>query len=56
MTINADSVDISGGSRISSLSAAGDAGQVAITADALTLNNVSIETSTTSAAEGETWC
>jgi large exoprotein involved in heme utilization and adhesion len=52
VTINAGSVDISGGSRISSRSAAENAGQVAITANTLTLDNVSIETSTTSDGQG----
>jgi hypothetical protein len=52
VTIDADSVDISSGSRILSLSASEDAGQVVITANALTLDNVSIETSTTSGGRG----
>ena len=52
VTINAGSVDMSGGSRILSLSAAEDAGKVAIMADALMLNNVSIETFTTSGGRG----
>ena len=51
VTINAGSVDISGGSRISSLSAAENAGQVAIKADTLILNNVSIETFTSSSGQ-----
>ena len=52
VTIVTDSVDISGEARILSLSAIGDAGQVAITADALTMNNVSIESSTSSSGRG----
>lgn len=52
VTINAGSVDISGGSRISSRSSAGDAGQVAIKANTLTMDNVSIESSTTSSGRG----
>jgi filamentous hemagglutinin family protein len=52
VTIDADSVDIFGGGRILSLSASGDAGQVAITADELTMNNVSIESSTSSPGRG----
>jgi filamentous hemagglutinin family protein len=43
--------DMSGGSRISSLSAAENAGQVAINADTLILNNVSIETFTSSSGQ-----
>ena len=52
VTINAGSLDISGGSRISSRSSAGNAGQVAIQANTVTLDNVSIETSTVSSGRG----
>ena len=48
VTIDADSVGISGGSHISSQSVALDAGQVTITANTLSLNNGSIDTSTSS--------
>ena len=52
VTVEADSVDISGGSQISSQAFATDAGQVKITANALTLNNGSIITNTSSAGRG----
>ena len=52
VTIDADSVDISGEASILSLSAIGDAGQVAIMANALILDNVSITTSTSSGGRG----
>ena len=48
VTINADSVGISGRSTISSQASDADAGQVIITADRLTLDNGSIVTSTSS--------
>ena len=48
VTINADSVGISGGGTISSQASDADAGQVIITADRLTLDNGSIVTSTSS--------
>ena len=48
VTINAESVGIVGGSHISSQARAQDAGQVTITADHLTLDNGSIETTTIS--------
>ena len=52
VTIDAVSVDISGGSRITSLSAAERAGEVAIKANTLTLDNVFIETFTSSGGRG----
>ena len=52
VTIDADSVDIAGESRILSLSASGESGQVAITANTLILDNVSIETRTSSGGRG----
>jgi len=50
--IDADSVDISGGSRISSQSSLLDAGQVTITANALTLDKGSIATNTSGIGRG----
>ena len=52
VTIDADSVGISGGSRISSQAFSADAGQVAIEANALTLDNGSIVTQTTGVGRG----
>jgi large exoprotein involved in heme utilization and adhesion len=52
VTIQADSVDISGGSSISSQTSAKNAGTVKITAKALTLDNGSIITTTLSAGRG----
>jgi len=52
VTIDADSVDISGGGRIASQTFAADAGQVTITANALTLDNGSIETNTSGIGRG----
>ena len=46
VSIEADSVDISGGSRISSQASRSDAGQITITANTLTLDNGSIATNT----------
>jgi len=52
VTIDADSVDISGGSRISSQASEANAGQVTITANGLTLDNGSIATNTSSSTGG----
>ena len=52
VTIDANSVSISGGSVISSRAFAADAGQVKITANALTLDNGSIETKTSGGGRG----
>ena len=52
VTIDADSVGISGGSFISSQAFDADAGQVTITADRLTLDNGSIKTTTLSETGG----
>jgi filamentous hemagglutinin family protein len=52
VTINADSVDISGGSGISSQANRADAGQIHITANRLILNNVSIASNTVSSGRG----
>ena len=52
VTIVADSLGISGGSRISSQASRSDAGQITITANALTLDNGSIETSTKDMGRG----
>ena len=52
VTIVAESVDISGGGRISSQASRSDAGQITITANALTLVNGSIETSTKDIGRG----
>ncbi len=52
VAIDAGSVDISGGSRISSQANEADAGEVTITANELILDNGSIETSTFSSGRG----
>jgi filamentous hemagglutinin family protein len=52
VTIDADSVDISGGSGISSQARNSAAGQINITANTLTLNNVSIASNTVSSGRG----
>ena len=52
VTIDANSVDISSGSRISSQASHSDAGQVTITANTLTLDNGSIATSSVSEGQG----
>ena len=52
VTIDADSVDISGGSSISSQANGADAGQIHITANRLLLNNVSISSNTVSRGRG----
>jgi filamentous hemagglutinin family protein len=52
VTIDADSVDISGGSSISSQASEADAGQIHITANRLILNNVSIASNTVSSGRG----
>ena len=52
VTIDADSVDISGGSGISSQASKADAGQIHITANTLLLNNVSIASNTVSRGRG----
>jgi filamentous hemagglutinin family protein len=52
VTIDADSVGISSGSRISSQASTSDAGQVTITANTLTLNNGSIATDSVSEGRG----
>jgi filamentous hemagglutinin family protein len=52
VTIDADSVDISSGSHISSQASHSDAGQVTITANTLILDNGSIATNTSSEGRG----
>jgi len=52
VTIDADSIDIFGGSRISSQAFSANAGQVTIMANRLTLGNGSIETTTASETGG----
>ena len=52
VTIVADSLGISGGSRISSQASHSDAGQITITANMLNLDNGSIETNTLSEGRG----
>ena len=52
VTIDANSVDISGGSGISSQARNSAAGQINITANTLTLNNVSIASNTVSSGRG----
>lgn len=52
VTIDANLVGVSGGSRIASQVFAADAGQVTITADVLTLDNGSIETDTVGVGRG----
>ena len=52
VTIEADSVDISGGSNIVSQASNSDAGQITITANTFTLDNGSITTQTTSGGRG----
>jgi large exoprotein involved in heme utilization and adhesion len=52
VTIDADSIDISSGSVISSQASKADAGQIHITANRLILNNVSISSNTVSSGRG----